>query len=81
MAGQDGGASRINRNHVLPFQTKGRTESLKTWNRFLIVILKLESGNCSCKIESLKQMNTFLSFIRKLRKDLVNPVNLIFLSS
>jgi hypothetical protein len=55
--------NRINRNHVLPFQTKGRTEPLKTRNRFLIVLLELESANCSCRMESLKQMSTFLSFI------------------
>ncbi len=54
---------RTNRNHVLPFQTKGRTESLSTQGKILMMMLGLESADCSCRIQNFEKMSTFLSFI------------------
>ncbi len=38
-------------------------------------MLGLESANRYCSVLGPKKMEPFLSFIRKLRKDLANPVN------
>ena len=67
--------NRMNRNHVLLFRIKSRTESLRTQCRIRIVMLRPERSHWHCRIQPFELIGPFLSFIRKLRKDPPNPVN------
>ena len=63
----------MNRNHVLPFRTKGRTGF--PWVFKQDSDDKIEDPCSSLRNAESQEIWPFLSFIGKPRKDPVNPVN------